>query len=124
MGLTRRGVIWSGLIGTVGAGVVTVLFAVRFRGEPSVLAGVLFGVAAVGGVLAVGTAGWLYASETSGEEPYVLPATVGSAALITTAAADTLARRGETTDLTLGLLAAAVLTVAGGSILLVTQLRP
>ena len=69
MSLGRRGLLWSGLTGTVGAAIIILLLDPQYGARSSVVAGFSLGVAAVGvlsaSVLTAGTAGSLL----SGEEP-------------------------------------------------------
>jgi hypothetical protein len=116
MTLDRRGLVLSGIAGTVGAGTAALLLDVRYGDEPSVVLGFALGVAVVGLALAIGFLGWTALSGVDGGSLYPAAAGVLSASMLTVGVASNYSG-GEPRTAQIVLAAAGVLMVVGFALL-------
>jgi hypothetical protein len=120
MTLDRRGLVLSGIAGTVGAGTAALLLDLRY-GESSVVLGFALGVAVVGLALAIGLLGWTALSGV--DEGSLYPAATGvlSASMLTVGVASNYSG-GEPRTVQIVLAAAGVLMIVGFALLVISEL--
>ena len=120
MTLDRRGLVLSGIAGTVGAGTAALLLDLRY-GESSVVLGFALGVAVVGLALAIGLLGWTALSGVDGGSLYPAAAGVLSASMLTVGVASNYSG-GEPRTVQIVLAAAGVLMLVGFALLFISEL--
>jgi hypothetical protein len=116
MTLDRRGLVLSGIAGTVGAGTAALLLDLRY-GESSVVLGFALGVAVVGLALAIGLLGWT----ADGGSLYPAATGVLSASMLTVGVASNYSG-GEPRTVQIVLAAAGVLMLVGFALLFISEL--
>lgn len=120
MTLDRRGLVLSGIAGTVGAGTAALLLDLRY-GESSVVLGFALGVAVVGLALAIGLLGWTALSGVDGGSLYPAATGVLSASMLTVGVASNYSG-GEPRTVQIVLAAAGVLMIVGFALLFISEL--
>ena len=116
----------TSVLGTLAAGIATLIVGVQYGVNLSTVVGFGFGVAVVGFVLSVGMFGWTYRSDADGDALYLYPATMASTSallFVSVRGIDSAATGAEGTALPLALVGAAVLVVVGMALVFVEQVR-
>ncbi len=121
MTFDRRGLVLSGIAGTVGAGTAALLLDLRHGDEPSVVLGFALGVAVAGLALAIGFLGWTALSGVDGGSLYPAAAGVLSASMLTVGVASNYSG-GQPRTAQIVLAAAGVLMIVGFALLFISEL--
>jgi hypothetical protein len=123
MTFDRRGLVLSGIAGTVGAGTAALLLDLRHGDEPSVVLGFALGVAVAGLALAIGFLGWTALSGAGVDGGSLYPAAAGvlSASMLTVGVASNYSG-GQPRTAQIVLAAAGVLMIVGFALLFISEL--